>query len=123
MLIPEFISMLNDDKIGIIPAVNISFLSQDEQNTLCHVLAGGKYRVTLKNSEEIKRAKQNNVELSEDTIREILDDVKQQSKYANKSISVNRDIYDRFFKKEKDKDKIQGIINEALERYFAESAE
>lgn len=53
-LIPSLLNMVDDNKIAIRPAVDISFLKEDEQQVLLQELETAKFKLDMKKAEKLK---------------------------------------------------------------------
>ena len=59
-LIPELLSLVDDKKIGFIPAVELSYLSDEEQNILYNLIDKSKVYPSLEQCKQLKQYSQNN---------------------------------------------------------------
>jgi ParB family chromosome partitioning protein len=114
--------MLDEERFGILPAVCLSYLTASEQKILSALLSDG-YKLTVKNSEALKDAvrRKKASDLSEAQIADILTGKKKGSKEKKAPpINLKRDIYYKFFKADTPKKEVLRVIEEALEKYYAE---
>lgn len=59
-LIPELLSLVDDKKIGFIPAVELSYLSDEEQNIFYNLINKSKVYPSLDQCKQLKQYSQNN---------------------------------------------------------------
>lgn len=118
----ELKQMLDEDRFGILPAVCISYLTKSEQKILSALLAGGGYKLTVKNSEALKDAvrRKKASDLSEAQIIDILEGKKKKQPVKAYPVSIKRDVYLKFFDEDTSKREVVQTIEKALEKYFAE---
>lgn len=112
-LIQEFKDALDSGEITLITAVNLSYLEDSKQLQVNAVAAEGKYKLTPKASEELRKYKG---ELSEDIISEILSPARKTVKKTSKN-EIPPEIYFRYFA-EAEPEEIKNILDQALEMYY-----
>ena len=74
-LIPEILQMVDDKKIAFRPAVEISYLTEDEQNVLLDVMKYNENTPSLAQAIYMKKQSQQNT-LTDETIEEVMEQEK-----------------------------------------------
>lgn len=74
-LIPEILQMVDDKKIAFRPAVEISYLTEDEQNVLLDVMKYNENTPSLAQAIYLKKQSQQNT-LTDETIEEVMEQEK-----------------------------------------------
>jgi ParB family chromosome partitioning protein len=125
MLSDELKSRLDNKEFGIAPAVEISFMKR-ELDLINKVLSDKKYKLNIKNAKKLRATSElsNTDSLTEEEIRSILADEKQESKeepnlsVAVKKIGIREATYNEFLKLYNDPKKVMEKIEKALEEYL-----
>lgn len=114
-LIPELKTMLDNDEIPFVGAINLSFLTEDEQKEVADLADA--YILTLKKCEALKMLSVNG-EL--DDIERVLSNTAKQEQTAPKMkpVHIHKEMYDKYFPKGTDHDYIQSVTEVALDEYF-----
>lgn len=112
-LIPEILQMVDEKKIALTPAVELSFLTESEQRDLLETMESEDCTPSLSQSQQLKKLSQSG-ELDMDRILELL----QQPK-ANQEEKLRFDMKDirRYFPKNYTTARIQQTILQLLEKY------
>ena len=112
-LIPEILQMVDEKKIAMTPAVELSYLTESEQRDLLETMESEDCTPSLSQSQQLKKLSQSGV-LSMDRILELL----QQPK-ANQEEKLRFDLKDirRYFPKNYTTERIQKTILQLLEKY------
>ena len=112
-LIPEILQMVDEKKIALTPAVELSYLTESEQRDLLETMESEDCTPSLSQSQQLKKLSQSGV-LSMDRILELL----QQPK-ANQEEKLRFDMKDirRYFPKNYTTERIQKTILQLLEKY------
>lgn len=115
-LIPEFKDMLDDGSLTMVSAVELSYLSEEEQAAVKKVMDQSCIRLKADKAGELRKAAGS---LSEGKAQEILGVDRPVKTDAEKPVSVKlpAKLYSRYFSNVAAKD-VQGILEEALEQYF-----
>ena len=111
--------MVDDEEISIRSAVEVSYLSQDEQELVSQLIEEKPKLLNMKVAGQLKELS-NSGELTDDVIREILKPQKKDTA-KTKSVKIQADDYSRFFGKDKSSDEISETIVKALEMYFKDT--
>ena len=117
-LAPELKPYVDEGKIAIRAAVNLSYLFSSEQRTVAELIEFG---VDMKKSALLREISRQN-KLNDDAIREILvmgTYGKQEQKRKPIKVKISTDISDKYFAPDWDEAKVQDVINLALEQYFS----
>ena len=112
-LIPEILQMVDEKKIALTPAVELSYLTESEQRDLLETMESEDCTPSLSQSQQLKKLSQSG-ELSMDRILELL----QQPK-ANQEEKLRFDLKDirHYFPKNYTTERIQKTILQLLEKF------
>lgn len=112
-LIPEILQMVDEQKIALTPAVELSYLTESEQRDLLETMESEDCTPSLSQSQQLKKLSQSGV-LSMDRILELL----QQPK-ANQEEKLRFDLKDirHYFPKNYTTQRIQKTILQLLEKF------
>ena len=112
-LIPEILQMVDEKKIALTPAVELSYLTESQQRDLLETMESEDCTPSLSQSQQLKKLSQSG-ELSMDRILELL----QQPK-ANQEEKLRFDLKDirHYFPKNYTTEKIQKTILQLLEKF------
>ena len=112
-LIPEILQMVDEQKISLTPAVELSYLTESEQRDLLETMESEDCTPSLSQSQQLKKLSQSGV-LSMDRILELL----QQPK-ANQEEKLRFDLKDirHYFPKNYTTERIQKTILQLLEKF------
>lgn len=114
-LVPELKALLDDNRIPFVGAINLSFLDEDDQREVAELAED--YEITLKKCEELKKL----ADAGElDDVAAVLDNTAKQEQTAPKMkpVRIRKDVFDRYFQKNKDKEYVQDVVEVALSEYF-----
>ena len=112
-LIPEILQMVDEKKIALTPAVELSYLTESEQRDLLETMESEDCTPSLSQSQQLKKLSQSGV-LSMDRILELM----QQPK-ANQEEKLRFDLKDirHYFPKNYTTERIQKTILQLLEKF------
>ena len=112
-LIPEILQMVDQGKIALTPAVELSYLKESEQRDLLETMESEDCTPSLSQSQQLKKLSQSG-ELDMDKIFELMRQPK-----ANQEEKLRFDMKDirRYFPKNYSTEKIQQTILQLLKRY------
>ena len=112
-LIPEILQMVDQGKIALTPAVELSYLKESEQRNLLETMESEDCTPSLSQSQQLKKLSQSG-ELDMDRIFELMRQPK-----ANQEEKLRFDMKDirRYFPKNYSTEKIQQTILRLLEKY------
>lgn len=112
-LIPEILQMVDEQKIALTPAVELSYLAESQQRDLLETMESEDFTPSLSQSQQLKKLSQSGV-LSMDRILELL----QQPK-ANQEEKLRFDLKDirHYFPKNYTTERIQKTILQLLEKF------
>ena len=108
--------MLDNGKITFLVAVELSFLTEQEQNWLTECLEDGFTVSTSKAAALREQSKSGSLNLS--AISNILAGQTAAAENKPRRVKINSEVYSRYFKPEQSAKEIEGIIEEALTMYF-----
>jgi ParB family chromosome partitioning protein len=114
---------LDNDELGFIPAVTLSYLSDGEQQMIDTYLDVDKIKIDIKKAERL-RQHSNEGSLDEDTMIMILENTipKENERRVFPSIKVKPAVLKKYFKTDEPIDKIEEVVELALEFYFKNGA-
>ncbi|MBR0542570.1 MAG: ParB/RepB/Spo0J family partition protein [Clostridia bacterium] len=114
-LIPELKALLDEDRIPFVGAIDLSFLTKNEQKEVAALSED--YDLSLKKCAALKAL---SIKGELDDITAVLDDtaVKEQNAPKMKPIKIHKEIFDKFFPKGADRDYVQDVTELALNEYF-----
>jgi ParB family chromosome partitioning protein len=116
-LIDALKKLLDDGKISLRAAVELSYLSQDTQTLTNEILKDSECRIEVKTASELRSAEVDGV-LEPETARRIIQGTSV-SRQSAKSVKVKNDVFARYFTGEQSDDDISDTIEQALEAWFA----
>lgn len=108
-LIKELKEKLDDEKIDIAGAVELSFLTKEEQE----LIAETDTKINFAKAKKIR-------EYSGNLTKEIVESILNAKKGRKRKIIVNEKLIEKFFKNNESESEISEIIRMALEHYFKE---
>ena len=112
-LIPEILQMVDEQKIALTPAVELSYLTESQQRDLLETMESEDCTPSLSQSQQLKKFSQSGV-LSMDRILELL-----QQRKANQEEKLRFDLKDirHYFPKNYTTERIQKTILQLLEKF------
>ena len=114
-LIPAFKDMLDDGSLTMIAGVEVSFLSEEEQNLVLGVMEKNCIKLKKDMAEKLRAAAGS---ITKDAVQEVFGVDKPVSEVKRPvSVKLPAKIYSRYYADVPAKD-VQGILEEALEQYF-----
>lgn len=121
-LIPELQEMVEDNKLKFNPAVELSFLSEDEQRQVCDYLDSEARTPSLSQAQQLKAASKDKA-FSKDRLKEIMDTPRpalpavRAREPQERSISIPIAQVERFFPKDATPEQMLAQIIRILEIY------
>ena len=112
-LTPELSQLVDDGRIAMKPAVELSYLSKEEQTDLIETIQSEEATPSLAQAQRMRKLSENG-ELNMDRIFSILTEVKGNQK---ESVSVPTDIFSKYVKGERTPQKYREFILKAVEYY------
>ena len=121
-LIEPLLERLNNDEIGLYPAVSLSYLSPDEQTELNAILTEKKYKVDMKKAEVLRDFSETK-KLTPDRIIQILSGElnKKTKTKLPATFKIKYKLYTKYFDEAMKQDEVESIIDKALDAYFKNS--
>ena len=119
----ELKQKLDDGKIGVKIAVDLSFISEDCQRFISDLINNEDLKIDKKMSEKMNKVAERNA-LDENTILKIIngkeDDKEktEKTKSKKKAIKVSKKVLEKYFIPEQDQKEIDKVIDEALKLYY-----
>ena len=114
-LVPELLELVNDGRMAFRPAVEISYLTEDEQRDLVETIDSEDCTPSLSQACRMKKLSQDG-KLDMDAIFAIMTEEKANQK---EKIKIPAERLDRFFERGTPQAEIEKIIIAALEDYYA----
>lgn len=116
-LIEDLLNMVDDGSIKLVPAVSLSYLTNQEQTILFSILSNNDYRIDMKRADKLKERSGN---LTEDDILAISSGEFFEKKKKPKvtAVTVKPKVISRFFNAYTTQTEINTTIEVALEEYF-----
>ena len=116
-LIEDLLNMVDDGSIKLVPAVSLSYLTNQEQTILFSILSQNDYRIDMKRADKLKERSGN---LTEDDILAISSGEFFEKKKKPKvlAVTVKPKVISRFFNAYTTQTEINTTIETALEEYF-----
>jgi len=114
----SLLNRVDNNEIGLYPAVSLSYLSVDEQNELNKVLEESKYKVDMKKAESLREHSESS-KLTSNKIKQILSGEFNKKPKSTASFRIKYKIYSKYFNENVKHDEAESIIDKALEEYFS----
>ena len=112
-LIPEFKEKLDDGSMTLVAAVDLSYLSEQEQETVAKLYEKGEVELDAKSAKTIRESAG---DLTEKKIVGLLDG-REKKMPTVMSIKIPSEVYQRFFSDKSPKE-AAGVVEQALEAWF-----
>ena len=110
---PELLQLVDEGKIGMTPAVELSFLTQEEQRLLIETIDSEQATPSLSQAQRMKKLSQENA-LNEDTMLQIL---MEQKKPVKDDIILSGDKLRKYFPKSYTHVQMEAVIIKLLEAW------
>lgn len=112
-LIPDLLKLVDEGRIGISPAVELSYFPEDLQKSLYSYYVNDEVTPTVSQAQRIRKQLNDGV-LTEDSFNEIMDELKPNQKDA---VRVPVEKVQKYFKSYKDPKFIEDFIDKAIAFY------
>ena len=109
------LSRVDDDEIGLYPAVSLSYLPPAEQTELNRILNENAYKVNMKKAKTLREFSENN-RLTADKMIQILSG--KLKKKSSAPLKIKAKIYQKYFDADTTQSEMEAIIDKALSEYF-----
>ena len=106
--------MVDEKKMGITPACEISYLKPEEQELLVTTIDSEQAMPSLSQAKRMKKLSQEG-KLNEDTMLEIM---MEQKKPINRNVVLSEDLLKRYFPRSFTQERIEGIVIKLLDRWL-----
>ena len=110
---PELQQMVDDGKIAMTPAVEISYLKPDEQRILLDTIESEQATPSLSQAQRMKKLSQSG-ELTDDTMLGIMMEQKKPEKY---DLTIPADVLQKYFPRSYTPQRMQEVIVKLLENW------
>lgn len=110
---PELQQMVDDGKIAMTPAVEISYLKPDEQRMLLDTIESEQATPSLSQAQRMKKLSQSG-ELTDDTMLGIMMEQKKPEKY---DLTISADVLQKYFPRSYTPQRMQEVIVKLLENW------
>ena len=107
-------NMVDEKKMGITPACEISYLKPEEQELLVTTIDSEQAMPSLSQAQRMKKLSQEG-KLNEDTMLEIM---MEQKKPINRNIVLSEDLLKKYFPRSFTQERIEGIVIKLLDRWL-----
>ena len=107
---------LDDGKLPLVAAVELSYLSAEEQNVVAGLVGQGKVKLDANTAKHIRDMAE---DVTEERVLEYLDGKKKKKAEISRAIKLSADVYEKYFKDVKAAE-VTGIVEEALAAWFKE---
>lgn len=107
-------NMVDEKKMGITPACEISYLKPEEQELLVTTIDSEQAMPSLSQAQRMKKSSQEG-KLNEDTMLEIM---MEQKKPINRNVVLSEDLLKRYFPRSFTQERIEGIVIKLLDRWL-----
>lgn len=107
-------NMVDEKKMGITPACEISYLKPEEQELLVTTIDSEQATPSLSQAQRMKKLSQEG-KLNEDTMLEIM---MEQKKPINRNVVLSEDLLKRYFPRSFTQERIEGIVIKLLDRWL-----
>jgi ParB family chromosome partitioning protein len=108
---------LDNGKLPFIPAITISFLSENEQESLANCMESSKLSIDMKKADVLRKYSEKG-KLDSDCIYRILSGTIAKKPVRTPTVKVSKVIYSKYFKPNQPAKEVQGIVEQALKMYF-----
>ena len=111
-------SMLDNEKLPMMAAVELSYISQENQKIFTELMQTGEYKCDIKKAKLIRELQQK-AKLTIATMTEVLSGEKTKKNPGKpKSFSLSGSVVTKYFQSDMNKKEIEDVIDKALEMYF-----
>ena len=118
-LVPDLKDMVDDKRLAFTPAVELSYLNEQEQNALASTLEETQNTPSLSQAQRIRKLSENG-----GVTKETLDDIlMEEKKPLRDSITLSHDTLKKYFPKSYSIQRIEQIIIKLLENYLKRQRE
>ncbi len=107
-------NMVDEKKMGITPACEISYLKPEEQKLLVETIDSEQAMPSLSQAQRMKKLSQEG-KLNEDTMLEIM---MEQKKPISRNVVLSEDLLKRYFPRSFTQERIEGIVIKLLDRWL-----
>ena len=116
-LVTELKEMLDNDEIGMLSAVAVSYLSEHEQILLADIMRDCLYPLNPRKAETLRQVSKEEG-LNTISIKAILADVKMPTAKRPPVFKFKDEVYSRYFTEETTQEEVSAVVEEALQYYF-----
>ncbi len=114
-LIPSILKMVDEKQIAFNPAVELSYLNEQEQHMVELLLKENNCKIDQNKASLLK---QNSRNLNMELVNKILLGDKDGKVVKQKPVKIKPQIIKKYFKPEQEQEEIEDIIEKALDKYF-----
>ena len=117
-LIQPFKDMLDDKTLPLRVGVELSYISNDVQNVIYEIVSKYGKKIDIKLSKNLRSAfKDNNT--SFDFLESLIVDDKKSNSRTKVKVSIDKDVFSKYFDKKTSNDEVAETIQKALDMYFS----
>lgn len=114
-LIPSILKMVDEKQIAFNPAVELSYLNNQEQHMVEMLLKENNFKIDQNKASLLKQDSGN---LNMELVNKILLGDKDDKVIKQKPVKIKPQIIKKYFKPEQEQEEIEDIIEKALDKYF-----
>ena len=110
--------MLDDKTLPLRVGVELSYISNDVQNVIYEIVSKYGKKIDIKLSKNLRSAfKDNNT--SFDFLESLIVDDKKSNSRTKVKVSIDKDVFSKYFDKKTSNDEVAETIQKALDMYFS----
>jgi len=117
-LIQELKILLDESRIAFIPAVSLSYLTEDEQNLIWNCIKTNIVSIDMKKAGMLRQLSQRG-KLTVETIEALLVKTRVSEHTTCYTIKMNSDLYTKYFSRGQSSEEVQSVVKKALDMYFS----
>lgn len=113
----DFLELLDSGNINLLAAVELSFLTQEEQNLVYHYITENDLKIDMKKAKEV-RSLSKNKKLNEFSLPSVWTKKQKEKKKQGATVKLKRKELSEFFTEADSDEEIMEVIKTALRFYF-----
>lgn len=113
----DFLELLDSGNINLLAAVEISFLTQEEQNLIYRYITENDLKIDMKKAKEI-RSLSKSKKLNEFSLPSVWEKKQKEKKKQSTTVKMKREELSEFFTEADSDEEIMEVIKTALQFYF-----
>ena len=118
-LVSDLQQRVDNDEIGLYPAVSLSYLSIDEQNKLERLLNESAYKVDMKKAESLREFSESKKLTNEKMVQILSGELNKKPKPKTAPpLKIKAKVYQKFFDGDTPQAEMEAVVEQALAEYF-----